>query len=153
MSGWTWHTTAVVAGLTAATLLGASPAAAATCPTSPKTAQAAADAYLAALTSHDASAVPFAADVLRVENGLVTGRSAEGIRTDLNTSVKYRIITGLRDRQYTAGPGRVDVRYRLDVGFTAPVVGTVRVVTVSVNERFDVTCGRITFIKATISPA
>ena len=111
----------------------------------------AADAYLDALLSHNASAVPFAPDVLRVENGLVTGRTGEEIRTDLNTSGKYKIITGLRDRKYTEGGPSADgtvtenVDYRLDVG----VVGTT-LLTVRVRERFDVRCGQITYINATI---
>jgi hypothetical protein len=111
----------------------------------------AADAYLDSLVSHDAADVPFAPDVLRVENGLVTGRSADEIRNDLNTSIKYKIITGLRDRTYTeSGPaadGTVteNVDYRLDVGVLKATLLTVRV-----RERFDVRCGQITYINATI---
>jgi len=111
----------------------------------------AADAYLDALVSHDASAVPFAPDVLRVENGLVTGRSGDEIRNDLNTSVKYKIITGLRDRTYTESEPSTDgtvtenVDYRLDVGIAGATLLTVRV-----RERFDVRCGQITYINATI---
>lgn len=113
--------------------------------------RAAADSYLAALTSHDASAVPLAPNVLRVEDGLVTGRSADEIRNDLNTSVKYRIIVGLRDRSYTQSPAAADgtvteyVDYLLDVG-TPPVT----LLTVHVHERFDVQCGQISYINATI---
>jgi hypothetical protein len=114
-------------------------------------ARGAANAYLDALVSHDASAVPFATDVLRVENGLVTGRSADEIRKDLNTSVKYKIITGLRDKQYTDGRPSADgtvtvnVAYRLDVG-----AHNTTLLTVQVRERFDVRCGQITYINATI---
>lgn len=111
----------------------------------------AADAYLDALVSHDASAVPFAPDVLRIENGLTTGRSADEIRSDLNTSAKYKIITGLRDRKYTEGEPSADgtvtenVDYRLNVGVFDTTLLTVRV-----RERFDVRCGQITYINATI---
>jgi len=125
-------------------------AAAAACTTG-NDARRAADAYLDSLVSHDASGVPFAADVLRVENGLVTGRSGDEIRNDLNTSVKYKIITGLRDRTYAEGEPTADgtvtenVDYRLDVG-----VGTATLLTVRVRERFDVRCGQITYINATI---
>jgi hypothetical protein len=111
----------------------------------------AANAYLDALVSHDASAVPFTTDVLRVENGLVTGRSGNEIRNDLNTSAKYKLITGLRDRKYTEGEPSADgtvtenVDYRLDVG----VLGTT-LLTVRVRERFDVRCGQIAYINATI---
>ena len=125
-------------------------AAAAACTTG-NDARRAADAYLDSLVSHDASGVPFAADVLRVENGLVTGRSGDEIRNDLNTSVKYKIITGLRDRKYAEGEPTADgtvtenVDYRLDVG-----VGTATLLTVRVRERFDVRCGQITYINATI---
>ncbi|HEY6795132.1 MAG TPA: hypothetical protein VI248_10670 [Kineosporiaceae bacterium] len=115
-------------------------------------AHAAADAYLAALVSHDASAVPFAPDVRRVENGLVTGRSGEEIRKDLNTSIKYKIISGLHDRVYTEDPPAPDggvslhVNYVLDIG--APDFTLLKA---KVAERFDVRCGQITFIEASIS--
>jgi len=160
------HPAKLVAAGGAATLLGlagageaeaapiASPhnatAAAAACTTG-NDARRAADAYLDSLVSHDASGVPFAPDVLRVENGLVTGRSGDEIRNDLNTSVKYKIITGLRDRTYAEGEPTADgtvtenVDYRLDVG-----VGTATLLTVRVRERFDVRCGQITYINATI---
>jgi hypothetical protein len=113
----------------------------------------AADSYLDALVSHDASAVPFAPDVLRVENGLVTGRSGDEIRDDLTTSAKYKIITGLRDRKYSEGEPSADgtvtenVDYRLDVGVLGATLLTVRV-----RERFDVRCGQITYINANIGP-
>lgn len=113
--------------------------------------RAAADAYLDALVSHDATAVPFATDVLRVENGLVTGRTGEEIRNDLNTSWKYKIIVGLRDRTYTETPPTdngtvtVNVDYLLDIGFHSTTLLTVRV-----KERFDVQCGQITYINANI---
>ncbi len=145
-----------LAAPSAATLAARQPSAArsavlAACPVDG--AQAAADSYLAALTSHDASAVPFAPDVLRVEDGIVTGRSADEIRQDLDTSLKYRIITALRDRTYSqSGPSAngtvtVNVHYLLDIG--AP---SLTVLTVQVQERFDVQCGEITYINATILP-
>jgi len=154
------HPAKLVAAGSAATLLGlagasgaeAAPLHNATAPCSAgNDARGAADAYLDSLVSHDASAVPFAPDVLRVENGLVTGRSGDEIRNDLNTSVKYKIITGLRDRKYAEGEPTADgtvtenVDYRLDVG-----VGTATLLTVRVRERFDVRCGQITYINATI---
>jgi len=146
----------VVAAATLLTaVLGAGTAAAATpsgsC--SAETARPAADAYLDALTSHDASAVPFAPDVLRVEDGLVTGRSADEIRQDLDTSWKYKIISGLRDRGYAqSGPSSdgtttVTVRYLLDIGTPSTTL-----LTVHVRERFDVRCGDIVYINAIITP-
>lgn len=147
---------AVVAALTlSTTLLGAGAARAATPsdPCSVGAARPAADAYLDALTSHDASAVPFASDVLRVEDGLVTGRSADEIRQDLDTSWKYKIISGLRDRAYSqSGPSSdgtttVNVRYLLDIGAPATTL-----LTVHVQERFDVRCGEIVYINAIITP-
>jgi hypothetical protein len=114
-------------------------------------ARAAADAYLDALVSHDASGVPFAPDVRRVENGLVTGRSADEIRKDLDTSLKYKIITALRDRSYRQdapapdGTVSLHVNYLLDVGFPK-----FNLLTAKVAERFDVRCGQLTYIEATI---
>lgn len=141
--------TLAVLGASPATAAGPSRAAGAVC--TPSNARAAADAYLASLTSHDASAVPFAPDVLRIENGLVTGRSAEEIRDNLNTSWTYRIISGLRNHVYTAGAVApdgttgIDVRYTLDIG--SPKL---TLLSVGVQEHFDVKCEQITFIKATI---
>ncbi len=128
---------------------GPAPAAATPCPASD--ARAAADSYLASLTSHDASAVPFAPQVLRIENGLVTGRSADEIRQDLNTSWKYRIIAGLRDRVYTEGSVAADGTTGIDVHYVLDIGGpSFTLLSAGVQEHFDVRCEQITFIKATI---
>lgn len=95
--------------------------------------------------------MPFAPDVLRIENGMVTGRSADEIRADLDTSWKYKGIIGLRNRTYTDGGTSADgtatltMNYLLDYGS-----GSFRLITVRVKERFDVRCGQITYIKADI---
>jgi hypothetical protein len=132
---------------------GAATAATPAAPCPADAARPAADAYLDALTSHDASAVPFAPNVLRREDGLVTGRSADEIRQDLNTSWKYKIISGLRSRSYAQsgptsdGTTTVNVQYLLDNGTPA-----VTLLTVHVQERFDVRCGQILYINAIITP-
>lgn len=109
------------------------------------------NAYLDALLSHDGSSVPFTPRVRRVENGLVTGRTGKQLRDDLTNGPQYRIITGLRNLRteiYPApdNPGATTVyaRYLLDVdAFGFPITARVR-------ERFDVRCGAIAYIKATI---
>ena len=53
---------------------------------------AAAQAYIDALVSHDASAVPFAPDCVRVEMGLKTGFSGNHLRRSLNGGPQYLVI-------------------------------------------------------------
>ncbi len=110
--------------------------------------RAAADSYLDALVTHDASAVPLAANARRIEDGLVTGTSGPGIRTDLDTSPKFWIVADLRDRTYVTTRTTTDVHYLLDVGY-----GSFRLLTVRVQERFVLSCGAIDFIDAVITPA
>lgn len=61
---------------------------------------AAAGAYLDALVSHDADAVPFSPDCIRIENGLKTGFSGKHLRRSLNRGLQYRIIEEATDRAF-----------------------------------------------------
>ncbi|WP_024443503.1 hypothetical protein [Mycobacterium sp. UM_WGJ] len=54
---------------------------------------AAAQAYIDALVSHDASAVPFSADCVRIEVGLKTGFSGNHLRRSLNRGPQFRLIS------------------------------------------------------------
>lgn len=75
---------------------------------------AAAQAYLDALVSHDASQVPLADNAQRVEQGRVTGTSGEDIRQGLEHDYRFRIITSVRDAQFIAEGDEVAVLYTVD---------------------------------------
>jgi hypothetical protein len=62
---------------------------------------AAAEAYVDALVSHDADAVPFSPDCVRIENGIKTGLSGKHLRRSLNHGPQYRIIEATTDRTFT----------------------------------------------------
>jgi len=62
---------------------------------------AAADAYVDALVSHDGDSVPFAAECIRIEQGVKTGFSGDHLRRSLNRGPQYRIIAATTDRNYT----------------------------------------------------
>ncbi len=61
---------------------------------------AAAQAYVDALVSHDAQAVPFASDCIRIENGVKTGFSGGHLRRSLDRGPQYRIIDDATDRTF-----------------------------------------------------
>ena len=61
---------------------------------------AAAQTYIDALVSHDASAVPFAPDCVRIENGVKTGFSGKHLRRSLSRGPQYRIIDDAADRSF-----------------------------------------------------
>lgn len=106
--------------LAAAAALGGSPAAAApACDDACRIDGA--RAYVEALATHDASAVPLHPEVTRVEAGIQTGFSGEQIRFDLEHGPQYRVIEEVRDARYTADGDTVIADFTLDL--VAPVVG------------------------------
>jgi hypothetical protein len=72
---------------------------------------AAADAYIDALASHDGDAVPFAADCVRVEQGVKTGFSGNHLRRSLNRGPQYRIIEATTDRKFTIDGDQVHATF------------------------------------------
>ena len=88
---------------------------------------AAARAYLDALISHDASAVPLAAKAVRIEAGLKTGFSGNHIRRSLNRGPQFRVIGGIRELECVARPGVIETRYLLDTNLFGlnPVVAEI----------------------------
>ena len=62
---------------------------------------AAAQAYIDALVTHDADAVPFAPDCVRTEVGLKTGFSGNHLRRSLNRGLQYRVIAATTPPEYT----------------------------------------------------
>lgn len=57
----------------------------------------AAQSYIDALQSHDASSVPLADHVRRLENNKVNADGADALRQSLNKGAQYRLIRGIRD--------------------------------------------------------
>ncbi|MGF0318097.1 hypothetical protein [Nocardia fluminea] len=109
--------------------------------------QAIARAYLDALVSHDASAVPFAPDATRVEVGLRTGYSGPQLSADLDNGLQYRVIQGIRDLTMSESGDTVTTHYLLDTG-----VAGIRLTTVEITETFVIPVDSIQTIEATITP-
>ena len=107
---------AAVAGLCAASVAVAPAASAAGCDRECRID--AANTYLAALVSHDGSAVPLHPDAWRIENGSQSGDGAENIRAGLSSPIMY-VITGIRDLRWYADGTDVVAVYLLDT-ITSP---------------------------------
>ncbi|GJF15510.1 hypothetical protein NGTWS1803_30170 [Mycolicibacterium cyprinidarum] len=74
---------------------------------------AAAQAYINALASHDAAAVPFAPGCTRVEVGLKTGFSGDHLRRSLNRGLQYRVIKSVTVPEFTIDGDEVRARFDL----------------------------------------
>lgn len=74
---------------------------------------AAAQAYITALASHDADAVPFAPGCTRVEVGLKTGFSGDHLRRSLNRGLQYRVIEAVSAPEFTIDGDTVRARFDL----------------------------------------
>jgi hypothetical protein len=72
---------------------------------------AAAQAYIDALVTHDADAVPFAPRCVRIEVGLKSGFSGNHLRRSLNRGPQYRIISATTPPQYTVSGDEVRAVY------------------------------------------
>ena len=74
---------------------------------------AAAQAYIDALASHDASKVSFAPGCTRVEVGLKTGFSGNHLRRSLNRGMQYRVIRSVTAPEFTIDGDTVRARFDL----------------------------------------
>lgn len=72
---------------------------------------AAAQAYIDALVTHDADAVPFASDCTRVEQGMKNGFSGNHLRRSLNRGPQYKVIGATTPPDYTLSGDEVTARY------------------------------------------
>ncbi len=72
---------------------------------------AAAQAYIDALVTHDADAVPFADGCTRIEVGLKSGFSGNHLRRSLNRGPQYRIIAATTPPEYTVSGNEVRAVY------------------------------------------
>ncbi|CAM3206347.1 hypothetical protein BST27_19185 [Mycobacterium intermedium] len=71
----------------------------------------AAQAYIDALVTHDAAAVPFAAGCTRIELGLKNGFSGDQLRRSLNRGLQYRIIADATPPDYRIDGDEVHAGY------------------------------------------
>ena len=71
---------------------------------------AAAQAYIDALVSHDASTVPFAPNCTRIEFGVKTGFSGNHLQRSLNGGPQYRVILSATAPEFTVEGDRVRAR-------------------------------------------
>ncbi len=72
---------------------------------------AAAQSYIDALSSHRADAVPFAADCIRIEMGLKTGRSGDHLRRSLNSGPQFKLIEATTPPEFSVDGDRIRARF------------------------------------------
>ena len=110
-----------------------------------------ADAYIDALASHNADAVPFAPECVRIEVGLKTGFSGDHLRRSLNRGPQYRVIAATDDRSFRVDGDHVHATFTV---VTKTKIAGRRVVAY-VDETFLIPAGdgRIHHIRARIRPA
>lgn len=85
---------------------------------------AAAQSYIDALVSHDASAVSFSPDCVRIEVGLKTGFSGNHLRRSLNRGPQFRLISAATLPEYSVDGDEVRAVYDI---ITKPSLFGVRV--------------------------
>lgn len=100
--------------------------------------------YLAAITSHDASHVRLAPNVVRDENGIISARGAADMRHNLETYPLYKVITALHDVRWIVDGGNAVAFYLIEANL-APGVNQ-HAATAHVAEWFHVKNGLITRI-------
>ncbi|MFA5709864.1 hypothetical protein [Mycolicibacterium sp.] len=74
---------------------------------------AAARAYIEALATHRADAVPFAPGCTRTEVGIKTGFSGNHLRRSLNGGLQYRVIESVSDPEFTVLEDTVRAQFEL----------------------------------------
>jgi hypothetical protein len=111
---------------------------------------AAAQAYIDALVSHDASGVPFAPGCTRVEVGLKTGFSENHLRRSLNRGPQYLVIRSTTQPEFTVDGDQVRARFDL---VTKPSIAGRRV-GAHIDETFLIPAGdgQLHHIRADIRP-
>jgi hypothetical protein len=105
----------------------------------------AAQSYIEALQSHDASNVPLADHVRRLENNKVNADGADALRQSLNKGAQYRLIRGIRDLSWYVAGNDVFATYTVDAGLSTGTLASGRTF-----ERFRVENGWITQIEIVV---
>ena len=111
---------------------------------------AAAQAYIDALVSHDASAVPFAPGCTRVELGLKTGFSGKHLRRSLDGGLQYLVIKSASEPRFSLDGD--EIRAQFDLVTKPSIAG--RRVGAHIDETFVIPAsdGLIHHIRAGIRP-
>jgi hypothetical protein len=111
---------------------------------------AAAQAYIDALATHQADAVPFHPDCIRIEMGLKTGRSGDHLRRSLNNGPQFKVIEKTTPPKFTVDGDHI--RAEFDV-LTKPRLFGRRVCS-HVDEMFHIPVDdpRIHHIRASLKP-
>lgn len=111
---------------------------------------AAAQAYIDALVSHQADAVPFTPNCIRIEMGLKTGRSGDHLRRSLNRGPQFKLIEKTTTPEFSVDGD--NIRAKFDV-LTKPRLFGWRVCS-HVDETFLIPAsdGKIHRIRASLSP-
>jgi len=109
-----------------------------------------AQAYIDALVTHQADAVAFTPDCIRIELGLKTGFSGNHLRRSLNRGLQYRVISSVGPVDYSVSGDEIRARYDL---VTKPSLAGRRV-GAHVDESFTIPAsdGRIRHIRAIFRP-
>jgi hypothetical protein len=105
----------------------------------------AAQSYIDALQSHDATNVPLADHVRRLENNKVNADGADALRQSLNKGAQYRLIRGIRDLSWYVAGADVFAIYTVDAGLSTGTLASGRTF-----ERFRVENGLITQIEIVV---
>ncbi len=105
----------------------------------------AAKAYIAALVSHDGSAVPLADEVWRVENGNLTADGADALRVSLASEIMHT-VQEISDEQWFVGGDGAAVFYTLRARAGDDDMF------VRIAERFRVVDGLVAEIEAVFAP-
>lgn len=101
--------------------------------------------YIDALLTHDASQVPLADRVRRIENQSVNAEGAEALRRSLNKGLQYRLIRGIRDLNWFVAGQDVFAIYTVDAGLATGTLASGRTF-----ERFRIENGLITQIEIVV---
>lgn len=105
----------------------------------------AAQSYIDALLSHDASSIPLADHVRRLENNKVNADGATALRHSLNKGAQYRLIRGIRDLSWFVAGNDVFAIYTVDAGLSTGTLASGRTF-----ERFRIESGLITQIEIVV---
>ena len=111
---------------------------------------AAANAYIEALVTHEADAVPFAPECVRIEQGVKTGFSGDHLRRSLNSGPQFRLIAAASNRQFRVEGDDVIASFVIET--KAEVAGWRVVAKVDETFKIPATDPRIHHIRAIFVP-